>query len=245
MYSDVGGDAARDMLGIPALGALPRLYRNNGNNTFTDVSAAYGVNHVNYTMGCNFGDIDNDGWHDFYLGTGAPDFTSIVPNKLYRNVAGKKFEDITYATNTGHIQKGHAVAFADIDNDGDQDIYTVMGGATEGDRFRNVLFENSTSNGNHWIKIKLEGVGSNKAAIGAKLRIKVKQADGSFQQFYHVVNTGGSFGSNPLLVSAGLGKASAIEEIEVWWPNAKHVSEIIKNVSMDTMIKIMEGKGKQ
>jgi hypothetical protein len=245
MYSDVGGDAARDMLGIPALGALPRLYRNNGNNTFTDVSAAYGVNHVNYTMGCNFGDIDNDGWHDFYLGTGAPDFTSIVPNKLYRNVAGKKFEDITYATNTGHIQKGHAVAFADIDNDGDQDIYTVMGGATEGDRFRNVLFENSTSNGNHWIKIKLEGVGSNKAAIGAKLRIKVKQADGSFQQFYHVVNTGGSFGSNPLMVSAGLGKASAIEEIEIWWPNAKHSSEIIKNVSMDTMIKIIEGKGKQ
>lgn len=245
MYGDVGGDAARDMLGLPTLGEKPRLYHNNGNNTFTDVSTAYGVDHVNYTMGCNFGDIDNDGWPDFYLGTGAPDFTSIVPNKLYHNVNGKKFEDITYATNTGHIQKGHAVAFADIDNDGDQDIYEVMGGATEGDRFRNVLFENSTNNGNHWIKIKLEGTNSNKAAIGAKVRIKVKLADGSFQNFYHVVNTGGSFGSNPLTVSAGLGKASGIEEIEVWWPNAKHSSEIIKNVTMDKMIKIKEGSGKQ
>lgn len=245
LYSDVGGEAARDMLGLPTLGEKPRLYHNNGNNTFTDVSAAFGVNHVNYTMGCNFGDIDNDGWKDFYLGTGAPDFTSIVPNKLYRNIEGKKFEDITYATNTGHIQKGHAVAFADINNDGDQDIYTVMGGANEGDRFRNVLFENSTNNGNHWIKLKLEGTASNKAAIGAKIRIKVKQADGNFQQFYHVVNTGGSFGSNPLMITAGLGKAIAIEEIEIWWPNAKHSSEIIKNIPMNTLVKIKEGSAKQ
>ena len=70
-------------------------------------------------------------------------------------------------------------------------------------------------NGNHWIKLKLEGTGSNKAAIGAKVRIKVKQADGSFQNFYHVVNTGGSFGSKPLMITAGLGKATGIEEIEI------------------------------
>ncbi|MBK8609746.1 MAG: CRTAC1 family protein [Chitinophagaceae bacterium] len=245
MYSDVGGDAARDMLGIPTLGEKPKLYHNNGNNTFTDVSAAYGVDHVNYTMGCNFGDIDNDGWPDFYLGTGAPEFTSIVPNKLYRNMDGKRFEDITYATNTGHIQKGHAVAFADIDNDGDQDIYAVMGGATEGDRFRNVLFENSTNNGNRWIKLKLEGTTSNKAAIGAKIRIKVKQADGSFQNFYHVVNTGGSFGSNPLLVTAGIGKAISIEEVEIKWPNAKNSTGTLRNLAVNSLFKIKEGFGIQ
>ncbi|MEP7255286.1 MAG: CRTAC1 family protein [Ferruginibacter sp.] len=244
-FSQVGGDAARDMLGMPALGELPRLYHNNGNNTFTDVSAAYGVNHVNYAMGSNFGDIDNDGWLDYYLGTGAPEFTSIVPNKLYHNLGGKKFEDITYATNTGHIQKGHGVAFADIDNDGDQDIYEVMGGAVEGDRFRNVLFENSTVNGNHWIKLKLEGVSSNRAAIGARVRIKVRLADGRFQDFYHTVCTGGSFGSKPLRIEAGLGNATGIEEIEIKWPNAKQTSEVIKNVSMDTLVKIKEGMGKQ
>ena len=244
-FSQVGGDAARDMLGMPALGELPRLYHNNGNNTFTDVSAAYGVAHVNYAMGCNFGDIDNDGWLDYYLGTGAPEFTSIVPNKFYHNLAGKKFEDITYATNTGHIQKGHGVAFADIDNDGDQDIYEVMGGAVEGDRFRNVLFENSTVTGKHWIKLKLTGVSSNKAAIGARVRIKVKLADGSFQNFYHTVSTGGSFGSKPLTIEAGLGKATGIEEIEIRWPDARQSKEIITNVALDTMIKIREGKGKQ
>ena len=244
-FSEVGGDAARDMLGMPALGELPRLYHNNGNNTFTDVSAAYGANHVNYAMGCNFGDIDNDGWLDYYLGTGAPAYSSIVPNKLYHNIGGKKFEDITYATNTGHIQKGHAVAFADIDNDGDQDIYEVIGGAVEGDHFRNVLFENSSVTGNHWIKLKLEGVRSNRSAIGASVRIKVKFADGSLQNFYHVVSTGGSFGSGPLMISAGLGKATGIEEIEIKWPDGKYTSELIKNVLMDGLVKIKEGFGKQ
>lgn len=158
---------------------------------------------------------------------------------------GKRFEDITYATNTGHIQKGHAVAFADIDNDGDQDIYAVMGGATEGDRFRNVLFENSTNNGNRWIKLKLEGTTSNKAAIGAKIRIKVKQADGSFQNFYHVVNTGGSFGSNPLLVTAGIGKAISIEEVEIKWPNAKNSTGTLRNLAVNSLFKIKEGFGIQ
>ncbi|MBK7375983.1 MAG: CRTAC1 family protein [Chitinophagaceae bacterium] len=239
-FSQVGGDAACDMLGMPPLGELPRLYHNNGNNTFTDVSAAYGVNHVNYAMGCNFGDIDNDGWLDYYLGTGAPEYTSIVPNKLYRNIGGKKFEDITYATNTGHIQKGHAVAFADIDNDGDRDIYEVMGGAVEGDRFRNVLFENSSATGNHWVQLKLEGTNSNKAAIGARVRIKVKMLDGGSQNFYHTVCTGGSFGSSPLRIEAGLGKATAIEEIEIRWPNTKQSVEVITNVSMDTLVKIKE-----
>ncbi len=243
-FSEVGGDAARDMLGMPALGELPRLYHNNGDNTFTDVSAAYGVNHVNYAMGCNFGDIDNDGWLDYYLGTGAPEYTTIVPNKLYHNIAGKKFEDITYATNTGHIQKGHAVAFADIDNDGDQDIYEVMGGAVEGDRFRNVLFENTSTTGNHWVKLKLQGVTANRAAIGARVRIKVKMPDGGFQNFYHTVCTGASFGSQTLTVQAGLGKATGIEEIEIEWPNAKQTKETITGVSMDSEINIKEGIGK-
>ena len=244
-FSLVAEDAARDMLGLPVLGELPRLYHNNGNNTFTDVSVAYDVNHVNYTMGCNFGDIDNDGWLDYYLGTGAPEYTSIIPNKLYHNLAGKKFEDITYATNTGHIQKGHGVAFADIDNDGDQDIYAVIGGAVEGDRFRNVLFENSTISGNQWIKLKLEGTGSNRSAIGARVRIKVKTTTGHFQNFYHTVSTGGSFGSKPLTIAAGLGNATGIEEIEIRWPNAKQSTEIITGVSMNTLVNVKEAAGKQ
>jgi len=241
----VGEDAARDMLSLPPIAELPRLYHNNGNNTFTDVSAAYGVNRVDYTMGCNFGDIDNDGWLDYYLGTGAPNFTSIVPNRLYHNIGGKKFEDITYSTNTGHIQKGHGVAFADIDNDGDQDIYAVIGGAFEGDHFRNVLFENSSPNKNHWIKIKLTGTTSNRMAIGARVKIRVKMADGSLLDYYHTVTTGGSFGSKPLTIEAGLGNAVSVESITVKWPNPNQTVETITGIPMDALVRIKEGIGKE
>jgi hypothetical protein len=121
----------------------------------------------------------------------------------------------------------------------------VIGGAVEADRFRNVLFENTTANGNHWLKLRLEGVSSNRAAIGARVRIKIKFADGSTQNFYHTVCTGGSFGSKTLRVEAGLGKATAIEEIEIRWPNAKQTKEMITGVAMDTEVKIKEGMGRQ
>ena len=68
--------------------------------------------------------------------------------------------------------------------------------------------------------------------------------DGSTQNFYHTVCTGASFGSQPLRVEAGLGKATAIEEIEIEWPNAKHSKELIKDIAMDTQINIKEGIGK-
>src|SRR5262249_13498625 len=128
MIKDVG-DVAADYLGLPHAAGLPRLYHNNHDGTFTDVTVAASLNRVCLTMGCNFGDLDNDGWLDFYLATGNPSLSMLVPNRMFRNAEGKFFQDVTTATGTGHLQKGHAVAFADFDNDGCQDIYTVMGGA--------------------------------------------------------------------------------------------------------------------
>ncbi|MCQ6458427.1 FG-GAP repeat domain-containing protein, partial [Vibrio parahaemolyticus] len=91
----------------------------------TDRSQTFGVNKSFYAMGCNFGDLDNDGWKDFYLGTGAPDLSTVVPNRMYRNNSGTSFLEVTSAGRFGHIQKGHGITFADFDQDGDQDIYAV------------------------------------------------------------------------------------------------------------------------
>ena len=77
---------------------------------------------------------------DFYLGTGAPNFTAVVPNKMYRG-NGKSFEDVTTVARLGHVQKGHAVSFGDFDNDGDQDIFHVLGGAYEGDIFKDAFLK--------------------------------------------------------------------------------------------------------
>ena len=73
-------------------------------------------------MGANFGDIDNDGYLDIYLGTGNPSYASMLPNVLLHNKEGKFFTDVTASSGTGELHKGHGVAFADIDNDGDEDL---------------------------------------------------------------------------------------------------------------------------
>jgi FG-GAP-like repeat len=73
------GDIAADYLGLDHPAEKARLYHNNHDGTFTDVTAKMGVAKVLYAMGVNFGDLDNDGWLDFYIGTGDPDLSTIVP----------------------------------------------------------------------------------------------------------------------------------------------------------------------
>lgn len=118
------------------------LYRNNHDGTFTNVAPETGLTTNVFAMGSNFGDIDNDGFLDMYLGTGNPDYKSLVPNKMFWNLGGKKFADVTNSARVGHLQKGHGVSFADVDNDGDQDIYIEMGGAFPGDAYQNSFFLN-------------------------------------------------------------------------------------------------------
>jgi hypothetical protein len=163
-------DLVADTLGQPSKGERTKLYRNRGDGTFEDVSKVVGLDRVLHAMGSNFGDLDNDGWLDFYLGTGDPNFATLIPNRMFRNDAGKRFQDVTTSGGFGNIQKGHAVAFADLDNDGDQDVYEDLGGAFLGDQYPNTLLENP-GHGNHWIKLKLEGRKANRGGVGARLRI--------------------------------------------------------------------------
>ncbi|MGH9630613.1 MAG: FG-GAP repeat domain-containing protein, partial [Bryobacteraceae bacterium] len=157
------GDIAAVHLGLPSAAERPRLFRNNRDGSFTDVTAAAGLDRVVLTMGANFGDLDNDGFLDCYLGTGEPDYRALLPNRMFRNAGGKRFQDVTTSGGFGHLQKGHAISFGDLDNDGDQDVYAVMGGAFPGDAFRNVLFANP-GHGNSWITLDLIGTRSNRDA---------------------------------------------------------------------------------
>ena len=220
---------------------IPKVYQNNGDGTFTENSDKMGLTEPMFAMGSNYGDLDNDGFLDFYIGTGAPSFTSIVPNKMYRNNKGKTFQDVTTSGRFGHIQKGHAVSFGDLDNDGDQDIFHVLGGAYEGDVFGDALFENPVGNKKSWITISLEGTTSNKDAIGARIKITTEQKNGKEQVFYNVVSTGGSFGSSSLQQEIGLDNTNSIKEIEIKWPNSTQSVAVFKDVEMNRFVKITEG----
>jgi tetratricopeptide (TPR) repeat protein len=215
------------------------LYQGDGKGGFRDVAAEQNLTYPAQPMGANFGDLDNDGFLDFYLGTGNIEYSEVRPNIMFLNQQGHRFANVTMAGGFGHLQKGHGVAFADIDNDGDQDVYVQMGGAWPGDKYNDALFKNPGF-GNHWITIKLEGTESNRCAIGSRIHVIVRE-NGQLRSIYRHVNSGGSFGGNPLRQTIGLGKADAIERIEIYWPTTNE-TQSVTDVSFDQAIKIVEGE---
>src|SRR5260370_27666939 len=190
-------------------------------------------------MGSNFVDVDNDGCLDFYLGTGDPNYSMLVPNRLFKNVQGKRFADITTSSGTGHLQKGHAVACGDWDRDGNVDVFEQIGGATPGDSFRNVLFQNP-GHDNHWITVKLIGKKTNRAAIGARIKLNVP-GDGP-NTIYRHVTSGSSFGANALEQTIGIGKATRIISLEVYWPTSG-TTQVFHDLPIDQAIEITEFAG--
>ncbi|MBL0740769.1 FG-GAP-like repeat-containing protein [Chryseolinea lacunae] len=235
--------AAAEKLHVPAGNPEKMLlYHNNHDGTFTNVADSLGLTRNTFAMGSNFGDIDNDGWLDMYLGTGNPDYKSLVPNKMFKNLGGKKFADVTTSARVGHLQKGHGVSFADMDNDGDQDIYIEMGGAFPGDAYQNSFFLNPGQSNNRWICLKLEGTEANRGAIGTSLKITFTE-NGVKRSVYRDVNSGGSFGASPLRREIGVGQANVIDEIEIKWHGSKNV-QVFKNVGVNQFLKIKEGSDK-
>ena len=207
---------AADYLGLPTHAERSRLYRNKGDGTFEDVTKAMGLYRVVPGMGINYGDLDNDGWLDFYQGTGNPELSMVVPNRMFRNDRGRVFQDVTTAGNFGHLQKGHAIAFADLDDDGDQDVLEEMGGAYSVDQAYTALYRNP-GNGNAWVSLELEGVETNRRALGARLAVRIETPDGP-RSLHRVVSSGGSFGDSPFRQEIGLGDAQRIAGVEIFWP---------------------------
>ena len=236
----LGYYSAAEGLGKPVpLAGNVFLYRNNQDGTFTNVTNEVGLNKVVYSMGANFGDIDNDGYPDMYFGTGNPDFRSLVPNKLFRNIGGKMFADVTTSSRTGNLQKGHGVAFADLRNTGIQDIFIEMGGAFKGDSYTSSLYVNPGQTNNNWIALKLEGVKANRAAIGSRIKVTFTE-NGVQRSVYKDVNSGGSFGSSPLRQEIGIGQAKSIDDIEIKWAGSQTVQHF-KNVTPNQFLHITEG----
>lgn len=212
------------------------LYRNLGDGRFENVSERVGLARAVPSMGSNFGDLDNDGFLDMYLGTGSPSYAALLPNLMFRNDGGRRFLDVTAGTATGHLQKGHGVAFADLDNDGDQDVVMNVGGAVPGDRYDEALFRNPGGFRNHWLVVRLVGERSNRPGLGA--RITARLPGGALRM--REVTTGGSFGASSFAQHIGLGDASVVEELIVEWP-ASEIVQRFERVPADRAIEIQEG----
>ncbi|HET9832616.1 MAG TPA: FG-GAP-like repeat-containing protein, partial [Vicinamibacterales bacterium] len=233
-------ETARAYLHLPRNGQTLKLYRNLHDGSFQDVTRDVGLDKSMMVMGANFGDIDNDGFLDMYLGTGNPSYASLVPSLLLRNSAhgnSRAFVDVTASSGTGELHKGHGVAFADLDNDGDEDLVFEVGGATPGDAHALRLFENP-GNGNDWITLKLVGVKTNRAAIGARITVTVENAQGA-RSVHRTVTSGGSFGASPLQQHIGLGAGAGRVDVEIWWPTS-NTHQRFSDVGTNRFLEITE-----
>ncbi len=150
-----------------------------------------------------------------------------------------RFTNIAPALNIHTFNGAGGVVAEDFDNDGDQDIYNQLGGFFAGDKYHNAFYENP-GHGNRFLHVRLVGTTSTRSAVGARIKVVAKTADGTVT-LHRAVGSVSSFGGSPLRQEIGLGKATAIESLEVRWPKSK-TKQVFSNVPIDASIRITEGK---
>ncbi len=203
------------------------MYENRGELEFENVELASGTDDPRgWGISVNAGDVDLDGWQDFFVTNGFDDSSS--PNVLFLNDRNGSFSDIT-ATLGGGDFVGRGVAFADFDNDGDLDLVVT---ADAGQATR--LWRNDSVTGNHWLGLRLRGTASNASAIGA--RVVVRTAVGAMVQ--EVSGGAGRGSQNSLPLEFGLGAATVVEKLVVRWPSG--TVQTFRNVAVDQYLELTE-----
>ncbi|MCX6605627.1 MAG: FG-GAP-like repeat-containing protein [Acidobacteria bacterium] len=193
-----------------------RLFENNRDGTFRDVTFKAKLYFPMGTMGAGVADLDNDGFVDFYFGTGDPQLTRMEPNRFFRNNGEGTFSDASAAGGFARPgNKGHGVGFVDIDDDGDWDLYAQLGGHYPGDMARNAFYRNLEGNKKNWLEIDLTGVQSNRFGVGAQVTAKA----GGMTVYREVKGSEGFGSTDPYRVHMGLGGATVIDELEIRWPS--------------------------
>jgi hypothetical protein len=205
------------------------LYQNQGNNTFLNkTSDTNTLDTTGWGISCNAGDIDNDRFEDFFVSNG---FSSTsTQSVLYKNMNGTGFQDITTSILGNLTYDARGVAFADYDNDGDLDV-CLTGGPNADTR----LWRNDSNNSNNWVILKLEGVQSNKSAIGARINLTA----GGVTTVKEVSGGAGRGSFNSLPVEFGLGNATTVEIVKIRWPNG--TTETFNNINSNQINIIKEG----
>jgi hypothetical protein len=207
------------------------LYQNNGDGTFTDVTAQSGTQNPYNARGAVWGDYDNDGYQDLYVVNA---FNETTANRLFRNLGDGSFSDLAASARVEAQVEGGGTdgSFADYNNDGFLDLFIANGFANRLGPY--VLLENNGNN-NHWLKVRLDGYNSNPDGIMSKLRVATN--GGSIYREHNGQTHYVAQDSSP--IHFGVGLSSAIDRLEIKWPVSGLQS--VTNLAVDQTVTITEG----
>ena len=213
-----------------------RLYRNNRDGTFTDVTFDAKLFYPMGTMGAGVADVDNDGFVDFYFGTGDPQISRLEPNRFFRNNGNGTFSDLTGYVNFARPgNKGHGVAFVDLYETGALDIFAQLGGHYPGDYAYDAFYHNLKANRNRWLEVDLRGVKSNRFAVGTQLTVKA----GGLTVYREVKGSEGFGSTSPYRQHFGLGQKEKIDSLEIRWPSG--VRQEFRDLAVNQIVAVTEG----
>jgi enediyne biosynthesis protein E4 len=219
------------------------LYRNDGSGYFDDVTirAGLGVETRFVGWGAGMADLDNDGFPDLFLVTGSvypevesklPAYPYKTPRLVFRNLGDGRFEELIDEAGPGvaapHSSRG--CAFGDFDNDGDVDVLVMNMNEPPS------LLRNDVTSKDHWLKVLLEGVQSNRSAIGARVTVRY----GGRSQAQEVLAQSSFYSANERRLHFGLGPATSAD-LTIRWPNG--ANEKVAGVPADQLVVVREGAG--
>jgi hypothetical protein len=227
---------------------LNRLYRNNGDGTFTDDTIASGLgqtNILNSSFGARIFDFDNDGWRDLLVINGHildniplyhPEVKYAESKTLYRNLGNGQFIEATKTQNAGFRSPrvGRGLAVGDYNNDGWQD-FLVSNNGEDAQLFRNDGPSEPAGSGNHWLAVRLIGTKSNRDGNGAALKLIAGDL-----KSYDQAKGGMSFCSaQDPRIFFGLGKHESVDTLEIRWPSG--TLDSLHNLPVDSFVVVEEG----
>jgi hypothetical protein len=283
-WGDYNNDGKLDLF-VPNTVGNNFLYRNDGNGAFTKITTGAIVNDGGDSRSCAWGDYDNDGFLDLFVGNGKDQAAQV--NFLYRNTGTGAFARVTtgaIATDTGHFQ---GCAWGDYDNDGFLDLFVCQyfgennalyhndgdgtfskittgsivndGGDSVGcawgdydnDGFLDLFVANAVDsnaqpnflyhndgNSNQWLKIKCVGGLSNRAAIGAKVRVQTQNGAAASSWQMREISGGHGYGQNSLIAHFGLGNATNAQTVRIEWPSG--IVQTLSNVAAKQLLTVTE-----
>jgi enediyne biosynthesis protein E4 len=243
---DIDGDGFQDLFVANVDNEMFSLYRNNGDESFTDMAHAHGIGQATRLLsgwGLKFFDYDNDGNMDLLLSNGHPDdmvdnYGGLVkyrePLLLFHH-DGTRLHDVSAEAGPVFTKSfaARGLAIGDYDNDGRVDaLVGINGGAP-------VLLRNRAGEGHHWVGLRLEGKTCNRDAVGARLTWSVGGV-----KHTRLKSAGGSYlSSHDPREVIGLGTATSLDWLEIRWPRPSQRVERIEKVPIDRYVRIVEGGG--